>query len=146
MKLDIEILSDFYCKEVRSVLEFGVPVWNSGITKKMSDQIERIQKICLSIILCDGPTNIPYFEACTLLSLEPLIYRRHDLCITFIQRASLDPQHSDMFCRNSNNSNTRNKQPDYREYKCRTSRLYNSPLCYLTRVLNNNPVKQNQSN
>ena len=33
LKLDSDILLDFYCKEVRSVLEFGAPVWHSGLTK-----------------------------------------------------------------------------------------------------------------
>jgi hypothetical protein len=33
--LDQEIMLDFYCKEVRSILEFGVACWNSG-------QIERV--------------------------------------------------------------------------------------------------------
>ena len=35
LRLDCDILLDFYFKEVRSILEFGVSVWNSGITNKM---------------------------------------------------------------------------------------------------------------
>ena len=60
LKLDTDILLDFYCKEVRSILEFGVPVWNSGITSRMRELIERVQKVCISIILCDSEWNIPY--------------------------------------------------------------------------------------
>lgn len=44
LNLDTYILRDFHCKEIRSLLEFGVVVWHSGITCKMSDEIERIQK------------------------------------------------------------------------------------------------------
>ena len=44
LNLDTHLLRDFYCKEIRSLLEFGVAVRHSGITCKMSDEIERIQK------------------------------------------------------------------------------------------------------
>ena len=140
-KLDIDILVDFYCKEIRSILEFGVAVWHSGTTVRMSEQLERIQKICINIILCDTGVNLSYLVACTLLNLEPLFYRRQSLCIKFIQKASQDPRHSDLFYSNKNTCNTRGNKPEYREFKCRTTRFYNSPLCYLTRLLNINPVK-----
>ena len=43
--LKTETLLDVYAKEVRSILELAVPVWHSGLTKKQSLDIERIQKI-----------------------------------------------------------------------------------------------------
>ena len=141
LKLDTHILLDFYCKEVRSVLEFGVAVWHSGITSKMRDRIERVQKICINIILCDSEWSVPYEVGCTLLNIEPLVYRRLDLCASFIQKASRDPRHADMFCRNTNPFNTRNEKPIYREFSCRNGRFHDSPLCFLTRLLNKNPVK-----
>ena len=107
LKLDTSILLDFYCKEVRSVLEFGVAVWHSGITVRMRDRIERVQKVCVNIILCDSEWSVPYEIGCTILNIESLVYRRLDLCISFIQKASQDPRHADLFCRNSNPFNTR---------------------------------------
>ena len=139
LKLNTEILVDFYCKEIRAILEYGVAIWNSGLTQKMSGQIERIQKICINIILCDSIGRVSYEVGCTLLNLEPLVYRRHDLCVRFIQKASINPKHSDLFVRNI--QNTRVRKPLYREFKCRTKRFYNSPLCYLTRLLNCYPIK-----
>ena len=109
------------------------------------EQIERVQKVCINIILCDTDWNIPYEVGCTLLNIEPLIYRREDLCIKFIQKASLDPRHADMFCRNTNPFNTRTVKPIYREFSCRNGRFYDSPLCYLTRMLNMNPVQVNDN-
>ena len=102
LKLDTSILTDYYCKEIRSILEYGVAIWHSGITALMTDQIERIQKICINIILCDSVWNISYELGCTLLNHEPLRFRREDLCITFIQKASQDPRHANMFCRKIN--------------------------------------------
>ena len=95
LNLEQNILLDFYCKEIRSILEFGVAVWSSGLTVKMCDQIERIQKICVNIILCDTEWEIPYDVGCTLLEIEPLRHRRPELCINFIQKASRDPRHAD---------------------------------------------------
>ena len=140
MRLDADILLDFYCKEVRSILEFGVPVWNSGITSKMREQIERVQKVCISIILCDTEWKISYEVGCTILGIEPLTFRRHELCTKFIQNASCNPRHADMFCRNTNPFNTRYEKQVYRDFSCRTTRFLDSPLCYLTRLLNSNPV------
>ena len=141
LKLDSEILTDYYCKEVRSILEFGVAVWNSGLTRHLSDELERVQKTCVNIILSDIPYNLSYEVSCILLDLEPLIFRRQDLCIRFIQKASKDPQHSDLLLKNTNNFNTRYSGHSYREFKCRNKRFYNSPLCYLTRLLNKYPVE-----
>ena len=101
LKLDFDILLDFYCKEVRSILEFGVPVWSSGITSRMREQLERVQKVCISIILCDTEWKISYEVGCTILGIEPLTFRRLDRCIKFIQKASSDLRHADMFCQNT---------------------------------------------
>ena len=144
LKLETEIILDFYIKEVRSILEYGVAVWHSGLTNKMSDQIERIQKICVNIILCDTEWNIPYFVGCTLLGIEPLCYRRTELCIKFIQKTSLNPVHVDLFSRNTFSIETRQEKLDYLDYNCRTQRYFKSPLCYLTRLLNLNPVKNSE--
>ena len=116
-------------------------VWNSGITNKMKEDIERTQKVCVNIILCDTEWEIPYEVGCTLLGIEPLGFRRQDLCTRFIQKTSLDPRHADMFSRNTNPFNTRNVKPIYKEFNCRTNRFFDSPLCHLTRLLNLNPVR-----
>ena len=115
LKLDAEILLEYYFKEIRSILEFGVACWNSGLTLKMISQIERVQKICINIILYDNNWDIDYNTRCTLLGIEPLHYRRTDLCIRFITKASLDPCHSDLFMRNSNTIDIENSMPGARK-------------------------------
>ena len=42
--LDTSQIFDVYVKEVRSLLEYAVPVWHSGLTRQQTNQIERIQK------------------------------------------------------------------------------------------------------
>ena len=140
LDLDSELLLDFYLKEIRSVLEYGVPVWHSGLTRKMSEKIESIQKLCVKIILSDFSHQTSYRVACTLLGIEPLHLRRTELCIRFIQKTSLEPQHADMFLKSENAHNTRLKTKAYREFNSRNKRFFDSPLCYLTRLLNRYPV------
>ena len=76
LNLEYHLMLDLYIKEIRSILEFGVVVWNSGLTLQQINQIERIQRTCVSIILCEPGLKVSYNVGCILLSLEPLHYRR----------------------------------------------------------------------
>ena len=49
-----EELMDVYFKQVRSILEVAVPVWQPGLTQQELKQIERVQKCALHIILGRG--------------------------------------------------------------------------------------------
>ena len=48
--LDTFTLVDYYIKEVRVHLELAVPVWSSGLTLKLSSDIERVQRVAVSIM------------------------------------------------------------------------------------------------
>ena len=82
--LDPFQIFDVYCKEVRSLLELAVPVWHSGLTISESKQIENIQKTAFRIIL--GPNYINYDVACTIFGVEPLEFRRIELCRKFSKK------------------------------------------------------------
>ena len=144
LDLDMHLLLDFYLKEVRSLLEYGVPVWHSGLSRKLSEKIESVQKLCIKIILGDFTRHTSYIVGCTLLEIEPLYLRRTELCIRFIQKTSLEPKHADLFSRVENTYNTRKTNTKYREFTYRNKRFYDSPLCYLTDLLNRNPVATKQ--
>ena len=62
LQLEKEIIVDYYLKEIRSLTEQGVIVWNSGLTKSQIREIEKIQKIALKIILGDDYSS--YDMAC----------------------------------------------------------------------------------
>ena len=79
-----------------------MPVWHSGLTKQLSDDIERVQIIAVSFILGDK-----------------------------------DSRHSDLFQLEKDGShNTWIREDIFREYICRKTRFYTSPLPFLTRTLN----------
>ena len=84
LDLDLYSMFDVYTKEVRSLLELAVPVWHSGLTRKQSKNIERIQKISFRIIL--GPQYINYKQACKYLSTQTLEERRVKLCLKFARK------------------------------------------------------------
>ena len=44
LKLDPEIILDFYLKEVRSLVEQAVPIWNSGLNKNQVKEIEKFRR------------------------------------------------------------------------------------------------------
>ena len=44
-------LLDIYIKQVRSILEYAVPVWHPSITGEQRLEIERVQKSAFHIIL-----------------------------------------------------------------------------------------------
>ena len=77
LSLSHEQIFDVYCKEITSIVEFGVPVWHPGLTKKDSNDIERVQKVAFKIILESCYTD--YIAAC----LFSEGYRRYlALCLT----------------------------------------------------------------
>ena len=123
-------------KEVWVHLELAVPVWHSGLTKRLIADIERVQRVAIGIIL--GQYEFNYSQGCTMLGIKPLFVRQQELCKRFaVNTANPDSKHSDLFqlekCGSSHETRGENK---YREYIGSTGRFYNSPLPYLTRLLN----------
>ena len=131
LKVDPSFILEVYTKEVRSVLELAVPAWHSGISKKLAIDIERVQKVAVGVIL---GKSLPYSVALAQLKLDPLYVRREALCRKFAKKTSKS-RHADIFTVNNQPYQTRHKER-FLHPICRTSRFYNSPVNYLTRILN----------
>ena len=54
MGAETNILLLIYYRHIRSILEFAVPVWNGGITKKQEQKIETVQRVALCVIYGKG--------------------------------------------------------------------------------------------
>ena len=67
---NLEDLIDIYEKQVRSILEFGVPVWNSNVTQQVVSDVEQVQKSFLHIVLDSDYTS--YGIALNIANLESL--------------------------------------------------------------------------
>ena len=119
-----------YC---RSILEYAVPVWQSSITVEERKNREKVQKIALHIIL--GERYHSYRKALEITGLEPLETRRMKICLKFARKAEANIKHSKWF-KIKPKMVTRQKPEKFWNPVTRTSRLRNSPICYLTRLLN----------
>ena len=120
-----------YCKtEGRVMLEYGCPVWHSGLTSAQSHSLDRAQRAAMAAIT--GRWEPSHSRQLSELGLERLTARRTRLCQTFAQRTATNSRHMDMF---TPVTSTR-RLGTYREIFARTATYYKSALPYLTRLLN----------
>ena len=127
-------LIDVYLKQIRSVLELAVPAWHPSLTLSDTSSIERVQKAALQVVL--GPQYTSYRSALEYTGLLTLEERRENLCKRFAVKASKNSKHKEWFKINNKVTNTRQKQPFYCPVISRTKRFDNSPISYLTKLLN----------
>ena len=107
-------LTDIYTKHIRSLLEYGTPVWNSALTKQESIAIERVQKVFLHMVLGKDYEN--YENALEKTGLSSLSERRETLCKKFAIKAQKNPKHSHWFVRNCKTINTRNNNQNSKSH------------------------------
>ena len=86
---DQDDLMDVYHKQVRSIIEYAVPVWHSSITGEERLQLERVQKSAFHIILGDQYSS--YRSALKVLGSETLFERRRKLCLKFANKSAKSP-------------------------------------------------------
>ena len=67
---------------------------------------------------------------------ERLSERRKAAAIKFGEKCVKNPKHADMFPKNSPGRHLRTPRLPYKEYFCRTERLYESSIPTITRLLN----------
>ena len=122
----------FYFIKIRSVLESNCVAFHSLLTKENSENIERIQKIVLRIIMNED--YFDYHHACLKLDVQTLASRRVKLCLSFSLKCLESDKHKHLF---KLNKQTNIRNPDiFAVPYAHTSRYFNSPKVYLTRLLN----------
>jgi len=78
--LPSDLLLTIYTSFIRPIVEYGSPVWG-GLPKTLSDELEKIQKLCCKIIGVDHHL------------LPTLQSRRHEASMRELQRILKDPTH-----------------------------------------------------
>ena len=126
-------LVDIFIKQCRSILELAVPAWHGAITMDERQDIERVQKMGLHIILGDKYLN--YRNALESVNLQTLEARRDKLCLKFGKKAEKNEKHRNWF-KLKNKIYTRQDDSKYWDAIARTNRLKKSPICHLTGMLN----------
>jgi hypothetical protein len=85
----MEDLKAFYTGVIRSVLEYRAQIWNGNLTFEQSNDIERLQKRALGIIL---PAGMSYDHALRQSNLKTLKEGRYVMCVDMIKKMS-NPGH-----------------------------------------------------
>ena len=131
-------LIDMYTKHCRSILEYAVPAWQGAVTAQEKQDIERVQKVALRIIFGDQYNG--YSTALKISGLDTLETRRNNICLKFAIKAEKHSKHRNWF-KQKQIVNTRQKVEKYFKPMARTERLKNSPICFLTSLLNKHHLK-----
>ena len=114
--------------------EQSAVVWHSANSKGEKNDLERVQKVALRIIL--GPKYTSYSEALKFTGLDTLTDRRRNLCLRFAKKCVSNDATSWMFSRNHQIVNTRIPEV-FSVTKAKTNRLANSAIPYMQKLLNN---------
>ena len=136
-------LVDTYIQQIRSIAEMACPVWNAWLTQQEQRGLERIQRTAFAIIR--GIQRTDYKEALEHFGMQTLRVRREALCLKFAQKAYRNPKFTTWFAPNQSEVNTRSIKLPLKEVKTRTKRYKNSPIPYLTNLLNQHLTKQKNS-
>ena len=130
-----EDLINIYVLYVRSILEQSCQVWHSSLSLENFQDLERVQKNALRIILKDD--YLSYSNALNATGLATLFERRSQLCLKFAQSCLKNDQMKKIFPLNDVDltMDTRFREK-FKVTAARTERLKNSAVPYMQRLLN----------
>ena len=121
---------------IRTPMEYAAPVWHPGLTVQQHQQLERVQKRCLRIIL--GHRYEHYEQALQLLHLQPLYDRREMLTLRLARSMLRHPQHRDLLPPTGHQVHGRNTRHGHRlqQVNMRHARYKNTFVPYAVDMLN----------
>ena len=120
--------------KIRSVLAYMAPVYTSMLTTQNISDIERIQKIVFKILLNDN--YLSYIHACNKFNTPTLEKRRENLSSKFALSCLENPQHKHLFVQKTSPIYKLRNIKSFETPHCNSTRYFNSPIPYLTRLLN----------
>ena len=136
-----EHLKQIYKTFIRSNLEFSSNVWHSSLTKENRQDLERVQKAALRVIL--GAEYLNYKDALTLAKLESLEERRGLISLKFAKNCLKNENFSKLFPLKRKNHAMNVRNPDkYVVKSANTERYKNSTIPFLQRQLNLENIKR----
>ena len=132
---NISDLKLIYNQYIRSVLEYGSNVWHSSLTQQNRNDIERLQKSSVKIILKNNYQS--YTEALKFLNMESLDKRREKMNLNFAKKCLKIDNMKTLFplCSKSHNMKTR-EILKFKENKAKTQRYKSSAVISMQKELN----------
>ena len=131
-------LKTIYVSYIRSILEQSAVVWHFSLTEENKQDLERVQKTCLKIILKGRYRD--YNSSLDLLDLEDLNTRREKLCQKFAQQSAKNATLNFETNNKLHNMETRNEDK-FKISFCHTERLKKSSIPQMQRMLNRTPKR-----
>ena len=119
---DTSTLLTVYSTIIRPVPEYACEVWHCNITEYLSDDIEKIKKRALRIVLPTGS----YQEARQFTGIPPLKERRQTLCPRFFAKNAQGTKMEELLPPKPDYN--KRSRSDYNNYKCKTDRFLKSFL------------------
>ena len=125
-----EELKNIYILFIRSLLEQSATVWHSSLTVENKNDLERVQKTAIKLIL--GNHYLSYEQALKKLDLENLHERRETLCLAFAKKSSKNQKSKDMFPKNEKEHKMGTRKAEkFKVQYANTDRLRNSSITYM---------------
>ena len=134
-------LIHIFKSQVRGVLEYCSTVWHSSLTNADSDDIERVQKAAVRLIM--GKNYKGYKEALLHMNLESLRDRREKMALNFAKKSLKMENFSKLFPINHAIHLMKKRNPEkYVVTNANTERYRKSAVPFLQRLLNEDYRKQ----
>ena len=130
----VEDMLTIYMSYIRSIVEQSCTVWHSRLTQENIEDLERIQKSALRIILKEDYNT--YDQALEFTMLAKLSDRREKLCLKFAKNCAKNELTRDLFQLNPNGGTVSRNREKYLVTMANTDRLRDSAVPYLQRLLN----------
>ena len=122
------------------MLEQSCVVWHSSLTEENKQDLERVQKSAVKIML--GNKYKDYENALVLVDLENLSERRENLCSKFAKKCLQNEKTDNLFPLNKHTHNMKSRMTEKFKVKfAHTERLKKSSIPYMQRLLNNDSIK-----
>ena len=124
----------FYLSCVRSTVDYGVPAFYNALLQYLKNELVRIEKRALSIIL----PSMSYNKACEVLGITPITEHHSQLCSKLFDAIVTDPKHKlhGLLPQENNASyNFRNNRP-FVLPRVHTNRANNTSMLAMSRQLN----------
>ena len=139
-----EDLIQIFTLYIRSLLEYCCVSWHSSLTQELTDDIERVPRPAMKVIL--GPDYTDYNSSLETCGLETLFARRERRCLNFGLRAIDHPKLKSMFPLNDQPDAHTRKRNTFEVNFARTSRYKNSAIPHIQNLLNDHfeEIKKNK--
>ena len=137
---NINDLKRVYLTYILNLLDQSAVVWHSSLTIKNRNDIERVQKVAVRIILGKNFRN--YNDGLKILHLQNLNDRRENFCLKFAQKCLKNDKVKNMFPLKLNQMKKR-KSEKFKVKFSKTKRYRKSAIPYMVKLLNiNNNTKE----